>query len=291
MAEDARIITIKKMQEESLANERQAGADRQLRAEAGQREAAAGQLLAENERAAAQSETGRIRREAEAARAGAQSEAERVKRETDAQRAAAQSDIERAGREKAEAEAARAAAVLAQQAAQAETDKARLAVGEADQLRLKAEAEKTELRAQLLRQFSLVLETRDTARGLIVNMSDVLFDTAKFSLRPGAREKLAKVAGIISGHPGLKLEVEGHTDNVGGDDYNQKLSEQRGDSVRDYLTGQGIPAASVTSEGFGKTRPVVSNDTSAGRQQNRRVELVVSGDIIGGHIGTPRASN
>jgi outer membrane protein OmpA-like peptidoglycan-associated protein len=276
MAEDARIITIKKMQEESLANERQAGAERELRAEAGQR--------------SAQSEADRIKRDAEAARAAAQSEAERVKRETDAQRASAQSDIERAGREKAEAEAARAAAVLAQQAAQAETDKARLAVGEADQLRLKAEAEKVELRAQLFRQFSLVLETRDTARGLIVNMSDVLFDTAKYSLRPGAREKLAKVAGIISGHPGLKLEVEGHTDNVGGDDYNQKLSEQRGVAVRDYLTQAGIPSNSVTTEGFGKTKPVVSNDTSAGRQQNRRVELVVSGEIIGGHIGSPRAS-
>jgi outer membrane protein OmpA-like peptidoglycan-associated protein len=290
MAEDARIITIKKMQEETLANERQAGAERELRAEAGQRSAAASQLLAEGQRAAAQSETDRVKRDAEAARAAAQSEADRVKRETDAQKADARSDIERAGREKVEAEAARAAAVLAQLAAQAETDKARLAVGEAEQLRMKAEAEKAELRAQLLRQFSLVLETRDTARGLIVNMSDVLFDTAKYSLRPGAREKLAKVAGIISGHPGLKLEVEGHTDNVGGDDYNQKLSEQRGGAVRDYLTQQGIPSNSVTTEGFGKTKPVASNDTSAGRQQNRRVELVVSGEIIGGHIGSPRAS-
>jgi outer membrane protein OmpA-like peptidoglycan-associated protein len=276
MAEDSRIITVKKIQEERLANERQAGAERELRAEAGQR--------------SAQSEADRVKRDAEAARAAAQSEAERVKRETDAQRASAQSDIERARREKADAEAARAAAVLAQQAAQAETERARLATGEADQLRLKAEAEKAELRAQLLRQFSLVLETRDTARGLIVNMSDVLFDTAKYSLRAGAREKLAKVAGIISGHPGLKLEVEGHTDNVGGDDYNQKLSEQRGVAVRDYLTQQGIPSGSVTTEGFGKTKPVVSNDTSAGRQQNRRVELVVSGEIIGGHIGSPRAS-
>jgi len=276
MAEDARIITIKKMREENLANERQAGVDRELRAEAGQR--------------SAQLDADRIKRDAEAARAAAQSEAERVKRETDAQRAAAQSDIERAGREKAEAEAARRAAVLAQQAAQAETEKARLATADADQLRLKAEAEKTELRAQLLRQFSLVLETRDTARGLIVNMSDVLFDTGKYSLRPGAREKLAKVAGIISGHPGLRLEVEGHTDNVGGDDYNQKLSEQRGVAVRDYLTQDGIASGSVTTQGFGKTKPVASNDTSAGRQKNRRVELVVSGEIIGVNLGSPRAS-
>jgi outer membrane protein OmpA-like peptidoglycan-associated protein len=182
------------------------------------------------------------------------------------------------------------AAVAAQQAAHSETERANLATGEANALRLKAEAEKTELRAQLLRQFSLVLETRDTARGLIVNMSDVLFDTAKYSLRPGAREKLAKVAGIISGHPGLRLEVEGHTDNVGGDEYNQQLSEQRGSSVRDYLTQNGIAGDSVTTKGFGKSQPVASNDTSAGRQQNRRVELIVSGEIIGTVIGSPLAS-
>jgi outer membrane protein OmpA-like peptidoglycan-associated protein len=269
MAEDARIITIKKLQEEYLANERQAGT---LREES------------------ARTETERVRTTAEAARLAAQAEADRVKRETDGQRASAKADMDRATREKAEAEAARMAAVAAQQAAQSETEKARLATEEANALRLKAEAEKTELRAQLLRQFSLVLETRDTARGLIVNMSDVLFDTAKFSLRPGAREKLAKVAGIISGHPGLRLEVEGHTDNVGGDEYNQQLSEHRGTSVRDYLTQNGIPGASVTTKGFGKTQPVASNETSAGRQQNRRVELVVSGEIIGTEIGSPRAS-
>jgi outer membrane protein OmpA-like peptidoglycan-associated protein len=120
-------------------------------------------------------------------------------------------------------------------------------------------------------------------------MSDVLFDTAKHSLRPLAREKLAKVAGIISGPPGLRLDVEGFTDSVGGDDYNQKLSEQRGESVRDYLTGQGLLSTSVTSQGFGKNQPVASNETAAGRQQNRRVELVVSGEIIGEQIGQPVA--
>ena len=276
MAEDSRIITIKKMQEENLANERQAGVQREERAE--------------SEKAAALAEAERVKQAAATARADAQSEAERMKRITDAQSATAQGDIERANRAKAEAEAARMAAVAAQQAAQSETERANLATGEANALRLKAEAEKTELRAQLLRQFSLVLETRDTARGLIVNMSDVLFDTAKYSLRPGAREKLAKVAGIISGHPGLRLEVEGHTDNVGGDEYNQQLSEQRGSSVRDYLTQNGIAGESVTTKGFGKSQPVVSNDTSAGRQQNRRVELIVSGEIIGTVIGSPLAS-
>jgi outer membrane protein OmpA-like peptidoglycan-associated protein len=301
MAEDARIITVKRIEEERLANERAAAAEREARAkgeteaearrraqaEADQKAEAERRARAETERAAAQSETERIKREAETARAAAQAEAERVKRETDAQRAAAQAEIERAAREKAEAEGARAAAVTQQQAAQAETEKARLAAQDADRLRQKAETEKAELRAQLLQQFNAILETRDTARGLIVNMSDVLFDTGKYTLRPGAREKLARVGGIISGHPGLRLEVEGHTDSVGGDDYNQRLSEQRAGSVRDYLLQQGLSVNSVSAKGFGKTQPVASNETAAGRQQNRRVELVVSGEVIGVQIGSP----
>jgi outer membrane protein OmpA-like peptidoglycan-associated protein len=221
-----------------------------------------------------------VRREAEASRASAEAEAERVKRETDAQRAAAQAEAERL-RLQADAQNA---------AAQADTEKARLATQDANQLREKAEAERTELRSQLLQQFNLLLETRDTARGLIVNMSDVLFDTAKYSLRPVAREKLAKLTGIILGHPGLRLAVEGHTDSVGGEAYNQLLSEQRGTAVRDYLTHEGMPGNSVTSRGFGKTQPVASNETAAGRQQNRRVEIVVSGEIIGTEIGSPRAA-
>src|SRR6202162_513130 len=144
---------------------------------------------------------------------------------------------------------------------------------DADRMRQKAEQDQAQLRQQLLDQFNSILQTRDTTRGLIVNMSDVLFDTGKYTLRPGAREKLAKVAGIILGHPGLRIQVEGHTDSVGGDEYNQRLSEQRAASVRDYLVAQGVPATSVTAKGFGKTTPVASNDTAAGRQQNRRVEL------------------
>ena len=122
-------------------------------------------------------------------------------------------------------------------------------------------------------------------------MSDVLFDTGKYSLRPIAREKLAKVAGIVSGHPGLKLDVEGHTDSVGGDEYNQRLSEQRGSAVRDYLAQEGMAVGSVTTKGMGKTQPVASNDSASGRQQNRRVELVISGDVIGTEIGTRAAAN
>ena len=312
MAEDSRIIAIKKMEEERLANERQAGAERELRAESG--------------RAAAQSETERVAREAEAARLNAQADADRLKRANDAQTAAAQTEADRLKRENdarmasAQTDADRLKRENEAQIAAAQTEADRLkrendaqmaaAQTEADRLKrendaqraaaqadldraakekAQAEAEKTELRAQLLLQFNAILQTRDTARGLIVNMSDVLFDTAKYSLRPLAREKLAKVAGIVSGHPGLSLDVEGHTDSVGGDDYNQRLSEQRGSAVRDFLIQQGMAANSVTSRGFGKTQPVASNDTAAGRQQNRRVELVISGDIIGTRLGAPIA--
>ena len=130
-------------------------------------------------------------------------------------------------------------------------------------------------------QLNELLQTRDSARGLIVNMSDVLFDTGESTLKPGAREKLAKISGIVVAHPGLKLEVEGHTDNVGTDEYNQTLSEQRASAVRTYLLQQGVRDSDVTARGFGKSRPITSNDTPSGRQLNRRVELVVSGDIIG----------
>jgi outer membrane protein OmpA-like peptidoglycan-associated protein len=259
-AEDSRAIAVKRHEDERLADERRAGMEREARAKA--------------ERADAQSETASVKREAEEARVAAQNEAERVKRESEAARAAAAADAERAARA----------------AAQAEADRSALAAQEADRLRQKAESEKAELRARLLSQFNLILETRDSARGLIVNMPDVLFDTAKYSLRPGARERLAKVAGIILGHPGLRLEAEGHTDSVGGEAYNQRLSEQRAGSVRDYLIQQGIPERnSLAAKGFGYTRPVASNDTATGRQHNRRVELVVSGDAIGAELESPNA--
>jgi outer membrane protein OmpA-like peptidoglycan-associated protein len=278
MAEDARIITIKKIEEEQLANERQAGADREERAE---RE----RLEAERARIAAQSEAARLAREHEAQTAAVQLEADRAKLQSDAQLAAAQSEADRLKRASeaqlvaAQTEADRLKRENDAQRAASQADLDRAAAEKAQ-----AEADKAQLRAQLLLQFNAILDTRDTARGLIVNMSDVLFDTAKFSLRPAAREKLARVAGILEGHPGLRMQVEGYTDSVGGDDYNQKLSENRATSVRDYLTGAGIPTDSVTARGFGKTGPVASNDTAAGRQQNRRVELVVSGDLIGSEI-------
>jgi outer membrane protein OmpA-like peptidoglycan-associated protein len=277
MAEDSRIITVKKIEEERLANERQAGVEREARAE--------------SERAAAQSESERVARDAEAARLDAQTEADRLKRANEAQTAASQAEADRLKRENdAQATAAQIEVDRLKRENDAQRAAAQADMDRAAKEKAQAEAEKAELRAQLLTQFNAILQTRDTARGLIVNMSDVLFDTARYSLRPIAREKLAKVAGIVSGHPGLRLSVEGHTDSVGSDDYNQRLSEQRGEAVRDYLTEQGMASTSVTSRGFGKTQPVASNDTAAGRQQNRRVELVISGEIIGTEIGSPIAA-
>ena len=148
-------------------------------------------------------------------------------------------------------------------------------------MRQQAEKEKQELRARLLQQLNTILSTRDTARGLIANMSDVLFKSGSFELLAGARERLAKISGIVLAYPSLHLQVEGHTDSVGGDEYNQNLSEHRAEAVRDYLVQQGISAASMEAKGFGKTEPIASNETPEGRQQNRRVELVLSGEAIG----------
>ena len=190
----------------------------------------------------------------------------------------------------------RAAAIGANQAtadaqqgqrnAEAESERNRTAAATSDQQLQQAVKEREELRAKLLQQFNLIFATRDTARGLIVSLSDVLFDTGKSTLRPVAREKLAKISGIILAYPDLRLAIEGNTDSVGSDAMNQQLSEHRADSVRDYLAKENIPAASMTSQGFGKTQPVASNDTVEGRQQNRRVELVVSGEVIGTTIVT-----
>jgi outer membrane protein OmpA-like peptidoglycan-associated protein len=289
MAEDARIITVKKIQEEELANERQAGVDREAHAEsaraAAQAETERIARAAENARVAAEKEARRVSLEHDAQAAMAQAESDRLKRDSDARLAAAQTETDRLKRDNdAQTAAAAAEADRLKRDNDAQRAATQAALDRAAAERAQAQADKTQLRAQLLAQFNAILQTRDTARGLIVNMSDVLFDSARFTLRPLAREKLARVAGILAGHPGLRLQVEGFTDSVGSDDYNQQLSEHRASSVRDYLTQSGIPAASVTSQGFGKTQPVASNTTADGRQHNRRVELVVSGEIIGGDV-------
>ena len=182
-----------------------------------------------------------------------------------------------------DAEAARQAAIAEQQRLAAETATAKAA-------RVSAEQEAQALRDRLREQLNVILDTRDTARGLIVNLSDVLFDFDQATLKPGAKEKLAKVSGILLAYPTLHVNVEGHTDSVGTDDYNLKLSQRRADAVRDYLTANSISAANVQSIGLGKADPVASNDTPAGRQQNRRVEMVVSGDVIGQPINPATSS-
>jgi len=244
-AEDARILSIRRERDEALAAERKAAADAQASAEA--------KAQSEAQRAA---QADADRKAAEQARASAE---------------AAKADAERMRRE---AEVARNQAVQDQQTAQAEAAAARAAAS-------KAETDKQALRAQLLAQLNSIMETRDSARGLIMNMSDVLFDFGKATLRAEAREKLAKVSGILLAYPSLKVRVEGNTDNVGSEEFNQTLSEKRADAVRDYLLAQRVNPDNLSAIGYGKTRPIASNDTSDGRQQNRRVEMVMSGDIIG----------
>jgi outer membrane protein OmpA-like peptidoglycan-associated protein len=302
-AEDARIIALRAERAEALENERQAGLAREnaekqkaeesrIRAEdeaRARRQAELDRLAAEQAKSEALTLAQNARNDADTARQE-KAAAERAKAE--ALQAKADADQARLAAEQARgsAEQARLAAVAQQQQLAGEADRARALAADADRMRMKAEQDQAQLRQQLLDQFNSILQTRDTARGLIVNMSDVLFDTGRYTLKPGAREKLAKVSGIILGHPGLKIAVEGHTDSVGGDDYNMKLSDSRAGAVRDFLVAQGVPAGSVTSQGFGKTMPVADNATAAGRQQNRRVELVVSGEILGTTLTTVHTS-
>jgi outer membrane protein OmpA-like peptidoglycan-associated protein len=271
-AEDARAIAVKKMDDVRLANERQDSADAQARTQGQADEATRRKEQAESDTAKAQA-------------AKAQAEADSAKARNDA--ADAQAATAKAQSDMAASQATSATALSA---AQADAEQSRLAAQQANLTTQQAETEKAAMRTKLSEQLNSILQTRDSARGLIVSMSDVLFDTGKYSLKPGAREKLAKVAGILLAYPGLNIEVGGYTDNVGGDSMNQTLSENRAGSVRDYLVQQGVSTNSVSSRGFGNTRPVASNGNSAGRQQNRRVELLVSGDAIGSPVNATTGS-
>jgi outer membrane protein OmpA-like peptidoglycan-associated protein len=261
-AEDAREIAVKHIDEERAESERNAGAGREASAKARANDETQRRITAEIDTA----DANRQRKEAD-------------RRNLDAQAAAQQS----AGAQ-ADAEKDRDDARQRQHAAEADSDRNRAAAVSSDSQLQQALRDREELRARLLQQFNLILETRDTARGLVVNMSDVLFDSGKFTLRPLAREKLAKISGIVLAYPSLNLAVEGNTDSVGTESFNQDLSEKRAEGVRSYLTQQGVPEASTTATGYGKTRPIASNDTPEGRQQNRRVELIVSGEVIGTKI-------
>jgi len=260
-AEDARLITLKSQADARLAQERGASAGREATADASAVRARADANDAERERATAQAQANRNKLDALAAQRAADDARAQVQRsKMDAELAA-----QRATRDKESVEAA--------------NQQARRAAAE------QSEREKQELRNKLAVQLNSILQTKDSARGLIVNMSDVLFDTGQYSLKPGAREQLAKISGIVLAYPSLALEVEGHTDSVGTDDLNLRLSENRANSVRDFLIGQGIVRSSIGSHGYGASQPLATNDTATGRQQNRRVELVVSGEVIGAPIG------
>ena len=248
-AENAREIAVKRIDADRLAAERQGASDAQARSQAQAAEAILLKQKAQSDAALAQ-----------------------------ANAAASQADAANSQAAMASNQATSAAAITA---AQADADQSRLLAQQAQEGQHKADSEKAAMRAQLSEQLNKILETRDSARGLIVSMSDVLFDTGRYSLKPGAREKLAKVAGILIAYPGLNIAVGGYTDNVGGDDMNQKLSENRAGAVRDYLVAQGVATSTVGATGFGNSSPVASNDNASGRQANRRVELVVSGEAIG----------
>jgi len=285
-AEDARAIAVKKMDDVRLANERQDSADAQAKSQGQADEATRRKEQAEADRAkaeAAKTQAESDTANAQAARAQAEADSAKARNDTaDAQAATAKAQSDMAS--------SQASSATALSAAQADADQSRADSQKAQQAAQQADADKATMRAKLSEQLNSILQTRDSARGLIVSMSDVLFDTGKYSLKPGAREKLAKVAGILLAYPSLNIEVGGYTDNVGGDAMNQTLSENRAGSVRDYLVQQGVATNSVSSRGFGNSLPVASNDNSSGRQQNRRVELLVSGEAIGKPVNATTGS-
>jgi outer membrane protein OmpA-like peptidoglycan-associated protein len=291
-SEDARSLAMQRQEEERIAKEKEDAATKaKAAAEAKAAAAAAEAKRKADEEARRQAELtaareAQMKAEAEAAALKAKLEADRAKAVADAATAKAKAEAEAAAaKAKTEAAVAAAKAAAEQEALRAKEEAARSEAERARQEAEKAEREKQELRARLLDQFNRILETRDTPRGLVVTMADVLFDTGKYELRPTAREKLARLSGIVLAHPGLILEVEGHTDSTGSDEFNQKLSDQRAATTREYLIKQGLADTGITATGLGKTMPVADNATAAGRQKNRRVEIIVGGEVIGAKIG------
>jgi len=269
-SEDARFLAAQRQEEARIAKERE--------------EAAATAKAAAEAKAATDAAEARRKADEEGRRQAELAAAREAQMKAEADAAALKAKAEGA-EAKAEADAAAAKAAAEQDALRAKEEAAKAEAERARQEAERAEREKQELRAKLLEQFNRILETRDTPRGLVVTMADVLFDTGKYDLRPAAREKLARLSGIVLAHPGLILQVEGHTDSTGSDELNQKLSERRASTTRDYLIKQGLAEGNVTAMGFGKTMPVADNSTADGRQKNRRVEIIVGGEVIGTKIG------
>ncbi|HEY1305692.1 MAG TPA: OmpA family protein [Vicinamibacterales bacterium] len=257
--EEARLQSVERRGEAEARAEREAIEAREKAARDAAAREAAGRATAEQER----------------------QRAERAAQEAAALKQQAEQAAQQAALEQQKAEQARSEAERARAEAQAQTARA-------ESLRAQAEQDRATLRATLLRQFNDILDTRDTTRGLIVNVGDVLFETGRYELRPPAREKLARFAGIVLAHPGLLVQAEGFTDSTGTDEINERLSKQRANAVGEYLVSQGLASDRVTTQGFGASSPVASNDTREGRQQNRRVELVVSGEVIGTPLSDAR---
>src|SRR5438309_2856020 len=281
-AEDARLLTLQKKQEEQTAAERQRAQDRiqqaQSQAESESARADAARLDAQR-----QQEQRELAEQERQAADQARLEAEQAAQQAAQDRAAAQQQLQ-------QSEQARQAALAQQQTLTQQAEQARLQAQQSDQARAQAVQQAEEQRQRLLKQLNQVLQTRDSARGLIVSMSDVLFDFNKATLKPDAKLRLAKVSGIILADPDLRTEIDGFTDNKGTPQYNMTLSDKRAKAVRDFLVAQGVGTDAVTTRGFGESNPVASNATAAGRQQNRRVELVVSGNAIGSSAGVPNST-
>lgn len=228
----------------------------------------------------AQQEQQTQEREAQAARAAAAKEKAEQEATARAQAEAAQH----------QAQAAQAQAEAARERAQAEAEQSKLAAQAASARAQQAESQRAQMRSRLLQQLNAILQTRQTAQGLVVTMSHVFFDTGKYTLHQDTREMLAKLSGVLLAYPGITIRVNGYTDNTGSDETNQTLSENRANAVRDYLVQQGVPSASITAQGMGESNPVAPNDTATGRALNRRVEIVITGDVIGIPVGSPAPS-
>ncbi|MGD0367656.1 MAG: OmpA family protein [Acidobacteriaceae bacterium] len=230
----------------------------------------------------------------EAARRSAQDQAAAAQAQAQQSALAAQQAQDQQAQAQAQAAAAQQQANAAQQQearAQADAAKARAEQQAAEQAAAQAAQQTQEMREKLRLQLNTVLQTQETARGLIVNMSDVLFAFNKYQLKPDAQVKLARVSGILATYPNLTLQVEGYTDNIGSDEYNLKLSDERATAVQAFLISQGVQPGNISSQGYGKADPVADNATNSGRAENRRVELVVSGQSIGVQERAPATSS
>lgn len=290
-AEEARVNSIRSEEQARLERQRRENEERveKARSDAEQAQQQADQAKQQAEQAQQQAQQAQQQAQLEAQqRAAAEQQqqqaaqqAQQAQQQAQQQAEEAQQQAQQAQQQAQEEAQKRADAEQQQQQTAQQAEEARQRAEQAEQRNQQLEAQQAQVRQQLMSQLNQVLQTRDSARGLIVSMPDVLFSTGSADLKPAARERLAKVAGILIAYPDIHVEVDGYTDSTGTAMFNQQLSQQRAGSVQSYLVQQGVPSSSIDTHGFGQENPVASNDSAAGRQQNRRVELVVSGKSIG----------